>query len=245
MSDLSPGPAFDAVLFDLDGTLVDSRPGILAAARGALSEAGLSAEVPTAGGMLGRPLGELIAAIAPELDGDGRALLAASFRRRYDAADWRASEPYPGVAATVAALRNAGVRLFVITNKRLAPTLSIVEARGLRASVEVVYAPDSRTPGYGSKDEMGRACMREQGLRDETTLVVGDSVEDLRMARECRVSFAAAAWGYGDAAAELTAGAEGFLYDSTSGRRERVLGAMSDLLALVMPEESSEAVHEP
>ena len=107
-----------------------------------------------------------------------------------------------------------------------------------------VYTPDSRVPGYGSKGEMGRACMRDHGLRPETTLVVGDSREDREMARECGASFAAAAWGYGDAASCRAATPGGLLYDF-AGQREYVLRSMIDLLAIVATGESSEAVHEP
>jgi phosphoglycolate phosphatase-like HAD superfamily hydrolase len=86
--------------------------------------------------------------------------------------------------------------------------------------------------------------MHDQGLRPETTLVVGDSREDREMARECGASFAAAAWGYGDAASSVATTPARLLYDST-GQREYVLGSMTDLLAIVVTGESSEAVHEP
>jgi phosphoglycolate phosphatase len=244
VSSAASGHEFEAVLLDLDGTLVDSRPGILAAAGAALAEVGLNPEVPELSDLLGRPLGDLVAALAPGLDSDGRASLVAAFRRIYDADGWRASESYPGAVETIEALRHASVRLFLVTNKRRTPTVKIVKARGLCPLLEAVYTPDSRAPGYGSKGEMGQACLHDHSLRPESTLVVGDSHEDREMASECGVSFAAAAWGYGDAASCLAATRARLLYDST-GRREYVLGSMVDLLTIVATGESPEAVHEP
>jgi phosphoglycolate phosphatase len=236
--------AFDTVLFDLDGTLVDSRPGIEASAQAALAESGAEVELPPLDGLLGRPLTDLIAAIAPGLSAEERETVGASFRRHYDAEGWRESEPYPGVIRTLGTLRRFGVRSFVVTNKRRSPTVAILEAKGFSGFIEATYTPDSRDPGYRSKGEMGRACMAEHGLRRAATVVVGDSGEDADMARECGVSFAAASWGYGDAVARLDARDRRLRYDSSTERQESVLGAVAELLALVLPRESPEAVHE-
>jgi phosphoglycolate phosphatase len=237
--------AFEAVLFDLDGTLVDSRPGIEASVRAALSQSGPDVEPPPLDGLLGRPLADLIACLAPTLDAGGRESLGAAFRRHYDAEGWRESEPYPGVIPTLQTLRRCGVRSFVVTNKRRSPTVAILEAKGLAGLIEAEYTPDSRNPGYASKGEMGLACVAEHGLRRAATMVVGDSWEDLDMARECRVSFAAASWGYGDAVARLGARGRRLRYDSSTERQEGVLGTVAELLALVLPGASPEAVHEP
>lgn len=227
--------AFEAVLFDLDGTLVDSRPGIEASVRAALAESGTQLELPSLEGMLGRPLADLMDSVAPGLSAREQESLRGAFRRHYDAEGWRQSEPYPGSVRVLGAMRHSGARLFVATNKRRVPTLAILESTGLSGLIEAVYTPESRDPSYTSKGEMGRACMTEQGLSCAATLVVGDSSEDAGMAAECGVSFAAVSWGYGDAAARLEAGRQRMRYDATTERQERVIGAMVDLLGLVLP----------
>jgi len=198
-----PDGDFAGYIFDLDGTLVDSRPGIEAACVAALAEAAPGVAVPFIVDVLGKPLNGLIATIGANLDSERRAAVQAAFTRYYDAEGWRLSLPYAGVGETLSALRGKGVRLFVVTNKRRDPALRILRAGGLAAVVEAVYAVDSAAPPFVDKVAMAAACLREHDLMSAATLVVGDSEDDRAMAAAHTLSFAAAAWGYGDAACRL------------------------------------------
>ena len=113
------------------------------------------------------------------------------------------------------------------TNKRLEPTLLILRAGGLAPAFEAVYAVDSVTPPYVDKVAMAAACIKTHGLQPPTTLVVGDSDEDRAMADAHGLSFAAAAWGYGNAAAA------GHLSETGHRPMYSVLASMRDLTSLV------------
>jgi phosphoglycolate phosphatase len=235
---------YAAVLFDLDGTLVDTRPGIASSVRAAVADVAPGLAVPSLDRLLGLRLDELVGALAPSLSPGERDSLAAAFREHYDQAGWRESSLYPHVAETLAVLRRAGVRSFVVTNKRSAPAHAIIGLSGIDGYVEALYTPDGRATGFHGKSEMGQDCLRDHRLLGEQCLVVGDSEDDLLMAADCGTSFAAAAWGYGDAASLVSAREGGVGYHPSSERQLLVLASMAELPAHVTPGHPSEAVHE-
>lgn len=233
---------FDAIIFDLDGTLVDSRPGIEAACLAALSEEAPGVDVPSIVDVLGKPLNDLVAIIGADLSSKRRAAVQAAFTRYYDAEGWRLSLPYAGVGATLSALRGDGVRLFVATNKRRDPAMRILRARGLAPVVEAVYTVDSVVPPFVDKSAMAAACIETHGLQPPSTLVVGDSDEDRAMAAAHGLSFAAASWGYGDAAsrfAESDVASVDYFSETAHRPMHTVLASIRDLTTLVSAQHQS------
>ena len=187
-----------AVLFDLDGTLIDSRPGIEGSVKAAFAGIDVGVSLPPLDHFLGLPLPELIAAVGPSLSLSARAAVFAAFVKHYDSVGWLGADLYPGVIDTVQALREQGVAQFIVTNKRRVPAIAILDRLGLSRMMEAVYTLDSRLPRFASKVAMVRACMEDFGLAAGATLVVGDSIEDRVAATTCGATFGAASWGYGD-----------------------------------------------
>ena len=190
-------PDIDLVIFDLDGTLVDTAPDIARALAAALVEAGVAA--PSL-------------AVVKQLVGDGgrelvrRALAVAGVERDVDqlfarfVAHYRdhvsgGSVIYGGVDAALAALAAAGIATAVVTNKpgdiarRLLADLALTDRFR-----DIIGDAD----GYPRKPDAAasRAVVAAAGTRPERTAVIGDGVPDMRMARALGARAIAAAWGY-------------------------------------------------
>jgi phosphoglycolate phosphatase len=230
---------FDAVLFDLDGTLFDSRPGIEASCRAALERAVPGVEMPDIGPLLSQPLDGLLAQVVAGLSSSQLAIARDVFISHYDTEGWRGSVPYPGVIATLKSLHARRVHLFVATNKRRRPTECILAEAGLARDFDGVFTPDSTDPPWTSKAGMAASCVEQHALDPFQSLVVGDSADDEAMASLNGLSFAAAAWGYGGAASavpEPGVAKVGYLRKRSKRPIQIVLKSISDLIPLVLPE---------
>ena len=191
---------FQAILFDLDGTLVDSLPGIIRAARAALTDVLPGTGLPDLRSFVGPPIREILRR-ALGLENSGLLDdLEAAFRRHYNSEGWLHTVAYSGVPETLAVLHAAGARLGVVTNKPLAPTRSILAHLDLARFMEIVLTPDSVAPAYINKASALAAALSAQAMVPSRTLFVGDSSDDAAAAAACGVSFAAVSYGYGDAA---------------------------------------------
>lgn len=184
-----------AVLWDLDGTLVDSRADIAAAANVARAAIGLAPLPETAvAGMVGDGMGTLLHRLAPEADEATRGALRAAFITYYEAHCADATAPFPGVVEVVAAVAAAGIAQGVVTNKPLAFTRRILSATGLGTSMGTVQGGDAaRKP---APDQLLAGC-RELAVDPGACWMVGDHHTDLLAGRAagCRTAFCA--WGIG------------------------------------------------
>ena len=198
----APASAPQAVLFDFDGTLIDSAPGILASFEAALRATGLSAAVPLSPALIGPPLAKTAATLLGRDDPAAVQALVAAFRDDYDTAGYRATAVYDGVTTMLQGLVDAGIALHIVTNKRIAPTRRILEHLGWTRRFTGIYALDALDPPAPHKPALVAEVMRREGLAATRSWMVGDSAEDRRAAEANGLRFFAAAWGYGAAAAD-------------------------------------------
>lgn len=189
-----------AIVFDLDGTLVDSAEGILLAFRKVFADAGIEPVRPLSRGVIGPPLRRTL-----ELLTDGAApamldMLAARFREAYDGALCAQASAYPGIDALLRQLHAADTPLFIATNKRTVPTLRIVEARGWATLFGDVRCSDAGGAVQSDKRETLATLVRERGIDRGASLMVGDSIDDAEAAQRAGLRFIGVRWGYGSAA---------------------------------------------
>ena len=199
-----------SVIFDLDGTLVDSLPGIEFSARTAIGTVLPGEPMPDLKAVIGPPIAAMFARLWPELDPEKMARLVAAFRSHYVEKGCLDSPPFPGVVETLSRLQAAGIRMFVLTNKPSAPAQTILGALGLAEFFTAVLAPDSAESPFGSKPDGARMLARRFGLDADQTTLVGDGADDSAAAEACGFRFIAAAYGYGTAAATAGARVEKF-----------------------------------
>ena len=195
---------FDAIAFDLDGTLIDSAGGIAHALNTALADEGLpSFALDAVRAWIGDGPDALIArALATrDLAPHNSYELAARLRRGFDAATLEApmagSSVFDGIACTVAELASQRP-LLVITNKPTALARAVLKQAGLLACFEAVHGAD--TPAQRKPSPlMLRQAAAGIGAVPERLLMVGDAAVDIAAALAAGCHAAWAGWGYGHA----------------------------------------------
>ena len=194
------------LLFDLDGTLIDSAPGIIACIEHACVRMGVSAPPrETLHGWIGPPLGETF----PDVVGSDPANVEAAithYRERFDRVGWREHRAYAGVAAVIAAQRAAGHTLAIVTTKVQTQAERIVGALPFGGAFARVYGPaaDAR---HCAKAQMIAQAMADFDHSAQATRMVGDRHYDIAGARACGVASCGVLWGYGHANELVAAGA--------------------------------------
>lgn len=190
------------ILFDLDGTLVDSSPGILQGYQLVLQTYNLTPKIEVGTHLIGPPLAQTLAIITGETEPQALSKLVECFKQAYDSEGYKSTQAYPGLKDTLTALSNAGYDLVLVTNKRRIPTIKTLEWFDLLPLFKAVFTPDTWQPPVTRKnDTMGRA-ISELNLDPAHCVMVGDSSDDAHAAADHGVAFVAVDYGYGDAAAQ-------------------------------------------
>ncbi|MDX1587590.1 MAG: phosphoglycolate phosphatase [Oleiphilaceae bacterium] len=212
---LNPWP--DAILLDLDGTLVDSAPDLAMAVDTMLTALGRpAAGVDRVRLWVGNGARKLIErALAgtgdPQADGnDGpqtphsEALFQQAreaFFTAYRRCNGHSSKLYPGVAAFLREAKARGSHLAVVTNKPAEFTGPLLKAMGIEGDFEAVISGDTLTDSDGEpvrKPDPAplREALRQLGIATEKALMVGDSRADMDAARALGLPVAAVTYGY-------------------------------------------------
>ena len=194
-----------AVLFDLDGTLVETAPEIADAVNDTLAHLGQApAEQTLVDGWIGHGTGELlIQALAwsrgctaeQVRQGADLAVIRSVFNQHYRIRCGTRSRLYPDVRDTLTALRARGCLLALVTNKEGHYTDIVMRAHDLLALFDQVIAGDS-LPSKKPDPAGVLACLEQWGLRPDQALFVGDSSIDAATARNAGVAVWLLPYGY-------------------------------------------------
>ncbi|MDB5336974.1 MAG: hypothetical protein JWN70_2593 [Planctomycetaceae bacterium] len=187
------------IFFDLDGTLVDSFPGIEYSAQCAVTSVLPDRVIPDFRSFIGPPIREVFRRALGEDRAEILRELELAFRKSYDGAGLRRTQAFPGVPEALATVRELGFQCHVLTNKPQRATQEILQNLSLISFFDGVVTPDSRLPAYTTKTEAALATSRKLGLSGPETLLVGDSADDAAAAAACGFRFAAVCFGYGNA----------------------------------------------
>jgi len=187
-----------SVLLDLDGTLVDSQPGIVASCSAALRalghEPGDAREIRRA---IGPPLEDILQALLRPHGDDRLDQAVAAYRQHYGESGLLGSEPYPGIGDALRDMRQAGLRLYLATSKRDVFARRILENLQLATYFDGIYGS---VPGgqLDHKPELLAHILAEQrDIRASHSLMVGDRRHDIVGAHAVRMRGVGVLWGYG------------------------------------------------
>lgn len=188
---------FNSIIFDLDGTLVDSAPGILRSFGHAMTITGITPARALTPDIIGPPLADTLRALCPHADVATLAKVTAAFKQHYDTEGCLQTRPFQGITELLDMLSDAGCPIFVATNKRHQPTQQIIHHLGLAPYFVAVYSLDSIHPPASNKGTLLRHILEKHGLATEATLYVGDRYDDYEAAAYSGMAFAFATWGFG------------------------------------------------
>lgn len=224
-------PAPEAVLFDLDGTLIDSAPDLLAALDHVL-------------GGLGQPASDH-AALREHVSRGAVGLLAAGVpdwprfsdaerdrcRERlldfYEGHCWNDSAPFPGIEGLLSSLSERKISLGIVTNKISRFAEPVVERAGWSDRFGCLVTGDRVRRPKPDPEAVLKAC-DTLGVRPERTLFLGDDRRDVQAGGAAGTGTAVAAWGY------IPAGDRPEEWGS-----DRIVHAPEQLLELFEPEKAS------
>lgn len=184
------------LIFDLDGTLIDSKLDLIHSVNAMLRELGrgeLAEE--TISGYIGNGAPRLVTrALGEGCTEEERERALEFFLKYYELHKLDTTRAYPGVAETLEKL--AGMPMAVLTNKPVRMSVRILDALGLSKYFRVVYGGNS----FETKkpDPLGaRTILKELGAEAAEALIVGDSAVDVQTARNAGTLVAAVNYGFG------------------------------------------------
>ncbi len=193
-----------AVLFDLDGTLLDTLPDLAAAANAMRREMGMTElEYALIGTFIGKGVDNLVrrtltaSLSAANLPDDTFEQGRAIFYRHYTELNGKASTFYPEVIEGIEAFAKMGLKLAVVTNKPTLFTIPLLERTGLAKYMDAVVCGDTCPKRKPDPDQFLFACA-QLGVPAEQALAIGDSINDALAARAAGCTVLAVPYGYNE-----------------------------------------------
>jgi phosphoglycolate phosphatase len=202
-----PAHAFDAVLFDLDGTLADSAEDIRRALDLAFRDLGVPIENGVDRLVDGSPLEEIFAAAVPGGTTAELARFIEAYRYHYERAQHATTRLYPGVRETIGTLRSMQprIKLAVATTKKASSAVSLIEILGMRDAFEWIGGSGATSMRPKPAPDLLLHVSEQLGVAPGRALMVGDTLRDVVAAQRAGMRIAAVTYGLGDVQALIDA----------------------------------------
>ena len=205
---------FDTLVFDLDGTLLDTLPDLVVLTNTALSEFGFpdrtTDEIHSFVGNGARAL--MYQAVPEGTSADQAEAVMRRWKELYPAIGNKLTEPYPHMPETLAELKRRGIRLGVLSNKFDQGVHDVIDEY-LPGLFEVMYGESDQIPRKPNPAGLLRT-IDELGSVPERTAYVGDSPGDVKVSRNAGTFAIGVAWGYHDATRLRDANADAVIEDA-------------------------------
>ena len=193
-----------SVIFDLDGTLLDTGEGILESVRFAGREAGFEELPPqTLLRFIGPPVQQSFMTYCNCSKEEAQAA-AEIFRNYYKDRALLKATPYEGIYETCEVLKERGVRMAVATYKREDYALTLLRHFHFDRYCRPMHGADNLN--VLKKEDIVRLCMDEMGAVAESSVLVGDTAHDATGAEKAGIPFLAVTYGFGFQTEEDAAG---------------------------------------
>ena len=186
---------YQAVLFDLDGTLLDTSEGILSSIKYTIGVMGFEPiDDDYFETFIGPPIQHTLQRIY-HLDDATRDKAAAIFREHYSTVDLCKAKLYDGVLETLSELKQKGIKIAVATYKREDYTTKLLDEFGISPYCDWIQGSDFA--GKLTKADIIELCLQKLSVDKSKVLMVGDTEHDLIGAKNAGVDFLAIRYGFG------------------------------------------------
>lgn len=192
-----------AILFDFDGTLVESSHGIFSAFACAAETLKLKIpDYPEFRTLIGPPILQIAKTVYPHLSATQISALISSFRSHYDDEHYQHTIWYESVLSTLDALNKyVELSLNVVTNKPTAITNKIIALANHQLTFDCVIGSDylvdsANGDPFANKSQAIKFFLENRQLAAHEVLYVGDTPSDYNSCQECKIDFVAATYGF-------------------------------------------------
>lgn len=197
-----------SVLLDLDGTLIDSCPGIMASCLATLRALGHEPdETLDIRHVIGPPLEDVLQVLLQSYRDDRVGEAVAAYRQHYGESGYLGSVPYPGIGGSLEEMKRTGLRLYLATSKRATFASRILDHLELARYFDGIYG-SVLGGALDHKPELLADILSRHSLSPSHSLMVGDRRHDIAGAHAVGMRGLGVLWGYGSRDELETAGAD-------------------------------------
>jgi phosphoglycolate phosphatase len=208
------------IIFDLDGTLIDSADDIIDCLKIAYSKIYEIQNIKIDRSYIGPPLSEIIKNITPNINEDVFSKIINEFKNCYDNSSHPKTSVYEGVYELLDKLASLGMSMFIVTNKRIIPTKLLLKNLKINIMSDII-TPDILQDKIMNKTEMLSHLIIKLDLLKINTLMVGDSGDDVFAAHNNGINCAVIMNGYGK------------IKDIQNSKPDYIMGYINELYNLI------------
>lgn len=188
---------YKVALFDLDGCLLASAPGIIKSIQTTLDESGVKYNPEDLNKMIGPPF-RVSMRLYCGLSEEETEQFILSYREKYNDYGWKMSEPYEGIKELLKTLKDNGVIIASATSKPEKFAKLMFDYHGISQYIDFIGGAVSDKSRESKKDVINWV-LDNLGIKDKSQVImIGDRCYDIDGARECGIETIACLWGYGN-----------------------------------------------
>jgi phosphoglycolate phosphatase len=185
------------IIFDLDGTLIDSAPGIIESFQYAYYKTYNKNCNYNLISFIGPPVDQILTSLNGEVDIITINKFVDEFKMHYDTIGYKKTTLFNDVLVVLNQLLEKKVKVFIATNKRIKPTLLILDQLSIYKFFKEIYCLDIVNVQFKNKTDLISYLLKIHALVSIDTLMVGDTIHDMIAADNNNLDFALVEYGYG------------------------------------------------